>query len=193
MKRILLILLVLLASKTFSQTVTYAFSAGVNFSNLPGNGYPSFSNYLFGVRGGALADIGFRNFSLQPGLLFTKLGGQNTSNTEHLVLNYVQIPLNLIYREKEKDGNFFIGGGPYLSFGTLATYVYGTERDNYYFGNYEGFHRADFGLNVLMGYQFDNGLAISGGYGVGLTDVYSTGPNNRNGAFNISVDYFFKL
>lgn len=192
MKKTLLILLVLFASKTFSQTVSYGLCAGVNYSNLSGDN-PETSSYLTGVRAGGLVDIDFNSFSIQPGLLFSKMGGQNTSKTEQLVLNYLQIPVDFLYREKGQVGSFFIGGGPYISFGTLATDIDYTLRDNFYFGNNEGLHRADVGLSALTGYQFSSGLAISGGYSLGLTDVYSTGPDNKNAAFNISIAYFFKL
>ncbi|WP_295675400.1 porin family protein [uncultured Mucilaginibacter sp.] len=193
MKKALLILLVLLASKTFSQTVSYGLSAGINYSNLSGNGNPITSSYLIGIRAGGLVDIGFKNFSIQPGLLFTKMGGQNTTKTEQLILNYLEIPVNFLYHEKERAGNFFIGGGPYISFGTLATNIYTGLRNNFFFGNNEGLHRADVGLSALTGYQFTSGFAISGGYSMGITDVYSGGANNKNSAFNISVEYFFKL
>ena len=79
------------------------------------------------------------------------MGGQNTPKTEQLILNYLQIPVNFLYREKENAGSFFIGGGPYISFGTLATDIYDNLRDNFYFGNNEGLHRADVGLSALTG------------------------------------------
>jgi hypothetical protein len=193
MKKTLLILLVLFASKTYSQTVTYGFSGGVNYSNLYSNGNYATNAYQPGVRAGGLVDINFKNFSIQPGLFFTKLGGQNTSKTAQLVLNYLQIPVNFLYRENAGAGSFFIGGGPYIGFGTLATSIFGGSRENFFFGDYGGLHRADVGLGALTGYQFSEGFAISGGYSLGLTDVYSTGPDNKNQAFNISIDYFFKL
>jgi hypothetical protein len=193
MKKSLFIILILLTSKSFSQSVTYALSAGVNYSNVSSNANFMTSSYLTGVRAGGLVDVTFKNFSMQPGLLFTKLGGQNPSKTDQLILNYLQLPVNFFYREKESTGTFFIGGGPYISFGTLATDIDNNLRDNFFFGDNEGLHRADVGLNALLGYQLSSGFALSIGYGFGLTNVYSNGANNKNHAFNISIDYFFKL
>jgi hypothetical protein len=72
MKKTLLILLTLFATKAFSQTVSYGFSAGFNYSSVPGNGNPNTTllysisdNYQAGYHVGGLVDIAFKGFSSQ--------------------------------------------------------------------------------------------------------------------------------
>jgi hypothetical protein len=108
----------------------------------------------------------------------------------------------LLYKINADDGQFFIGGGPYISAGLTGTYSY-TERfvNPPYYGSeilswgdqYESLHSPEIGLNFLMGFKFKSGIGINAGYGLGLTDAYNGGANNKNNVLSASVSYFFQL
>jgi hypothetical protein len=84
MKKYLLIIFILFTVKVYSQTISYGINAGLNYTNTPGNGNPNTTllytisnNYQTGFHVGGLIDIKFQSFSIQPGVLFTTIGGQN--------------------------------------------------------------------------------------------------------------------
>jgi len=212
MKRILLLFFILFTVKAYSQKISYGISAGLNYTNLPGNGtlnHSSSDKYLIGFRVGGLMDIGYKTFSIQPGILFTTTGGQgkvyfingNNNVTDYvnnkIVLNYIEIPINFLYRIKTSSGKLFVGGGPYVGIGISGKISYATNKsfgttDNLSFGgDYSNIKMPDLGINVLEGYQLNSGIAISAGYSLGLRNIYNTGANNKNKGFNFSVDYFF--
>ena len=212
MKKTLLIFFVFFTVKAYSQTISYGISAGLNYTHLPGTGtlnYSSSDGYITGLQAGGLMDIGFKAFNIQPGILFTTTGGEGRVTTVNsngdivdyvnnkIVLDYIKIPVNLLYKIKAGKGSLFFGGGPYVAIGVSGKISYATNKDygttdNLRFGsNYEDIKNPDFGINVLEGYRLNLGLAISAGYSLGLSNVYNTGANNKNQGFNISIDYFF--
>jgi hypothetical protein len=105
--------------------------------------------------------------------------------------------VNLLYKIKASSGGFFIGGGPYVSIWTAGKIhyatnkSYGTTEDLTYGSNSKQMKSPEIGVNALSGYKLNSGLAISAGYSLGLTNTYTTGANNKNKGFNISVSYFF--
>src|ERR1700710_1203732 len=139
MKKILLLLSILFSISTYGQTVNYGITAGLNYTNLSGNGdiyYSSNKQYLVGFRAGGLIDIGYKAFSIQPGVLFAAVGGQekdpypdiNGTTTyifNKVVLDYVEIPVNFLFRTKARNGSFFIGGGPYAALAISGKLSYG--------------------------------------------------------------------
>jgi hypothetical protein len=153
-------------------------------------------------------DIGYKTFSIQPGILFTTTGGQGKTYlidgdgaigdyvVNKIVLDYIEIPINFLFKIKTSSGYFFIGGGPYVGIGISGKISYATNKsygtsDNLLFGSdYPDIKIPDFGINVLEGYQLHSGFAISAGYSFGLRDVYNTGADNKNMGFDFSVDYF---
>jgi hypothetical protein len=78
-KKLLLIVFITFAVKAYSQTISSGISAGLNHTNLPGNStllYSLSNDYTTGFHVGGLMDIEFKAFSIQPGILYTTMGGQ---------------------------------------------------------------------------------------------------------------------
>lgn len=211
-KTLLFFLFIFFTIWAYSQTITYGISAGVNYTNFPGSGtlnYSPSNDYITGFRVGGLMDIGFKTFSIQPGILYSTTGGQGKINllavngkvtdyiNNKIVINYIKIPMNLLYKIKAGSGNLFIGGGPYVALGVSGKISYATNKNfgtthNLTFGgNNSDIKNPDFGINVLEGYRLNSGVALSAGYSFGLTKVYNSDANNKNKGFSISVDYFF--
>jgi Outer membrane protein beta-barrel domain len=218
MKKILLLssAFFLAVTSTYAQTISYGINAGLNLTkasttlNVPG--LSEWNNYLTGFHVGAMVDIKFDAFSIQPGVLFTTKGGKQAiqaytdddaflgPQTQKLTLSYLEIPLNILYSFKTSDGSFSLGGGPYAGFGLSAkissnpTYDNSGEPQNYAVGfGGSGLKNLDFGLNGLIEYRLNSGPFISAGYQYGLVNIYNgSDANGKNQGFSFSAGYFFK-
>ena len=125
MKKLFLLSIVLIgATGAFAQTITYGIKAGLNFSEISASvdNITASSNNLTGFHVGGVIDIGYKSFSIQPGILYTTKGGSSTdvvddgsqttgASASKVTLNYLEIPINFLYRSPAGKGNVFIGGG----------------------------------------------------------------------------------
>jgi hypothetical protein len=53
---------------------------------------------------------------LQPGVLYSQKGAEFEDSAE-LQLNYIEIPVNLVYKPVLGAGRLLLGFGPYVGFG----------------------------------------------------------------------------
>jgi Outer membrane protein beta-barrel domain len=84
------------------------------------------SNVMGGFSVGILGDLPLsKKISFQPSLLFTQKGqSEYVESTSSVVrLNYMELPLNFIYKVPGKSGNFIFGLGPDLSYGLSGTII----------------------------------------------------------------------
>lgn len=220
-KTLLSFLSVIITTSIYAQTISYGIKAGVNLTEFPSTVYfpspsgtlekvPLNEKYKVGFHAGALVDIAFETFTIQPGILFTTKGNkvsfsttndsESGSNQESAstTLNYIEVPVNFLYRIKTNAGMVFMGGGPYLGIGLSGSAieysnVNGTQTQyptSVQFGN-GGFRNPDIGVNGLIGYCLNNGISVSGGYGYGITNLRQAG-SARNEGFSLSLGYFFR-
>jgi hypothetical protein len=119
-------------------TVTFGPRLGLNvstFSYKYGEIPEELSNeasYVTGVQVGGTANISFGKLAFQPSLLFSQKGAElkfsaeDKSNAPYTTtvtytakpkLNYLEIPLNLVYNVNGEDGGFQVFAGPYVAFG----------------------------------------------------------------------------
>jgi hypothetical protein len=206
-KALLLFSLIGLINFSFAQSVSFGVKAGVNFSNISssGGGLTLTTSNTTGLHVGAVADIGFANLSLQPGILYSTKGGSSnfgSGGADKLTLNYVEVPVNLLYNIPVGIGKVFIGGGPYVALGvsgkstlsgTATSTGSGSESQNITFGSASGdVKNPDFGVNLLGGFRFKSGLSFSAGYGIGLANLSNeSGASTKNNVLSFSIGYFF--
>ncbi|MGZ8509357.1 MAG: OmpA family protein [Chitinophagaceae bacterium] len=163
-----------------------------------------------GVHLGFMADLRLSeksNFYFQPGVLFFTKGRNyitpskdsavvfkrpllpdSTVNTFYIenrkqFLNYIDIPLNIVYKLRlGKKTSFIIGGGPYVSFFyggfekkdmTLVDVRLATEENkDLPVGQGEGkYSTLDYGVNGLAGFEFGR-VFLTANYSRGLKDFY---------------------
>ena len=221
-KSFLLFILVIVAAGLYGQTISYGIDAGLNLTKLsvtsyspPGSGIsvPVSDSYLRGFHAGGVVDIRFDSFSIQPGVLFSTKGsnsafsfsqsffGQTVTASSKIktTLDYVELPLNFIYRLDAGDGNIFIGAGPYLGIGlsgkevanSITNGTPSTTTQNLTFGSGQNdIKNPDFGINGLIGYQFNIGLSISAGYGLGLVSSSGSNGSGKNQGYSFSLACF---
>ena len=111
------------------------------------------------------------------------------SATRKQYINYIDIPLNLVFKQKiGKNSKFIVGGGPYLSFfysgsHKSETLVAGVsyeseENEDLPVGKGEGkYQTIDLGYNALAGFEFGR-VYITANFSQSFSKVYI--PDNYN-------------
>lgn len=150
-----------------------------------------------GIHFGFIANLPFRtgsNLYFQPGIIFSNKGRKFTARYDTTIsqtlyvnssefINYLEMPLNLVYKiQLGKSGKFIIGAGPYASFfytGKLRTetvsktgnYTVDENKDPAV-GNAPGKYSVlDYGVNGLAGFEFGR-VFLTANYSQGLKDFY---------------------
>ena len=201
-KTLLLLALIVASTATFAQTTSFGIKAGLNSSKLTvsATGGSISTESLVGFHVGGVVDIGFETFSIQPGLLFSTKGGKSSSEegTDKVTLNYLEVPVNFLYKVPAGDGKVIFGAGPYLGYGLSGKSKSsdGTSTDVTFGSTTDDVKNPDFGFNFLAGYQFSQGFALNVNYGLGLANLSNddAGVNlkTKNQVLSFSLTYFIK-
>lgn len=185
---------------------TFGIQAGVNFYNINGkntNGDKLNNKLKTGFEGGVNAEIPLApDFYFQPGIMYNSkgakvdVGGSNATYN----LNYIDVPLNLVFKPGLPTGRVLLGFGPYVGYGIGGSVKNGGPVTDTKFKKNAGtdpstryFKPLDAGLNLLAGYQFMNNLSLqlNAQLGVVNTNAYGDGAKYRNTGFGISAGYRF--
>jgi hypothetical protein len=198
--------------------ITFGIRAGVNFQNLNGKdaqGDKLKNNIIVGYHAGVNVEIPVApDFFLQPGLLFTVKGTKTEQNgiTGKLKVNYIELPVNFIYKPVLGNGRLLLGLGPYVAYGIggkVKLSGSGTDvdqdikfenkltesqllDDQYYL------KRFDAGANLLAGYELSSGISFQLNAQLGLLKINPGYDGNssdkstvKNTGFGLSVGYRF--
>lgn len=143
----------------------------------------------FGFTAGIIADIELAtNLSFQPQLNFTQKGSKEKDEfngdkeTLTLNLNYLELPLNIIYKIPTGRNQFFIGGGPSISMGTGGKFIYKSsahpeenDKNDVNFGNNEeedDFKSFDGGINITGGVYINKKFMVALNYYQGFSNLF---------------------
>lgn len=165
--------------------------------DIPPNILSSLQTPRTGVHIGFVADIPFSscsNFYFQPGVIYAAKGAKTAlvldsaqsdirtiTITRHI--DYIDIPLNLVYKISLKENTkFILGAGPQASLfyngktQTATTDAFGQytvkENNDLPVGKGEAqYQTIHFGANALAGFDFGR-IAITANYSTGLTAFY---------------------
>lgn len=186
MKKLLLAVLVCVAFVTVSNAQV-AVRAGVNFANLSSeqNGTSVDLSSNIGLQLGLTYEMAVgETLAFRPGVLFSMKGAkiEVSDNDIKTKLNYLEIPLDLVY----KAGMLDIHAGPYLGFLMSAK----NEDDDIK----DGTESLDFGLNVGGQYNINAMLGVGVNYGLGLANLIKDAPDNtssKNRNLSVYLTYAF--
>jgi len=178
--------------------------AGVNLTKLTGDLDDEMSaKFKPGIQLGVVANFPMKNekLTLQPGIIFSQQGAKwsdsesvtyagikfESETFTKMTLNYLQIPVNFLYRHELNGGNILmLQAGPYLGYGISGkvkeevTVSRGgeteTERETetIKFGGDKkkhDFKTFDLGLGIGVGMLFSETFHVSLGYNLGLADI----------------------
>jgi len=223
MKKHLLLLTAALSCGLFSYAqVSFGVKAGYSLAGMSSKNAitdntseQAHTKTISAFHAGVIADISLtKNFSLQPGLFYSAkgakvdqlIGGGPASTPQRVTstarLNYLELPVNFLYKRALGPGKIFAGFGPYLAYG-----VGGKIKTNYeHYGHVESEVKFknkkdidaniayvkpfDAGANFIAGYELKMGLLFSVNYSLGLTNTspYES-ETEKNHYLGISVGY----
>ncbi|GAO31130.1 porin family protein [Geofilum rubicundum] len=214
MKRILLLAVMAIAVTAVSAQ-GLGLRGGVNFSNLAGDGVPDDTKMKTGFHLGLDYEIPVApDFYFAPGLLFSTKGAKSEwsesgevggiayefSSESTIVLNYLEVPLNLVYKPLLGEGNLIVAFGPYLGYGIGGKVKWddgdesGEEDVTFGSGDDDMFKALDMGANISFGYMFASGFSFQLNTQLGLINIDSEGDSDypvKNTAFGLGLGYRF--
>ncbi|MGO4291101.1 porin family protein [Chitinophaga sp. RAB17] len=228
MKKYFLLCTAALVGSLYTQAqVTFGLKAGFSAANMSSKfegdsgiaGGKADTKMIPAFHAGVIVDIALDDqLSLQPGLFFSQKGAKLEAVTPDLLdrpvtiktttrLNYLELPVNLLYKHQTGSGKLFAGLGPYFAYGIsgkmkmtspdLATI---NHEDKVKFKNSTEYSATeiyvkpfDAGANFTVGYELKMGLQFSVNYSLGLvnTSPYKN-EKEKNRYLGVSVGYLFK-
>jgi hypothetical protein len=222
----LIMILILSGSVAFAQStdkskMSFGIVGGVNFQNLNGKdagGDKLTNSMIVGYHAGVNVQIPIAPaFYFQPGLMFSTKGAKDTYTvlgteiTQTTKLNYLELPLNLVYKGALGNGYFMLGFGPYIGYaisGKVLTKGGSLSLDNKikFQSTIEAgddptvpYCRAfDAGGNIFAGYQLANGIFAQFDTQLGMLKINPENKQNaddkssvKNTGFGLSLGYRF--
>jgi len=217
----LIMLLMVSATLTFAQSpengkMSFGILGGVNFQNLNGklsSGDNLENDMLTGFHLGANVQIPIApEFYFQPGLMYAVKGAKSSPfdgnyYTKKTKINYIEMPLNMVYKASLGNGFFMLGFGPYIAYGIggkVETEVLSvTSEKDIEFKNEAGltespvYKRFDAGANIFAGYEMASGLFVQLDTQFGMLNINpdrGTGDDkstSKNTGFGLSLGYRF--
>lgn len=154
---------------------------------------------LRGYHAGLIGELNVGgNFYLQPQLLFSRKSAayfNSTSTAEVKVrLSYVELPVNVLYKIKLPFGKAFAGAGAAFSYAAGGSEQKNGVTTKLYSGPVKNWRREDVSMNILTGFEFNNGLFASVNYQKGFLDIYNGDEVSvKNRSFSVSVGYLIAL
>ena len=203
--RLLSIVLILALSASFAIAqepgkMSFGILGGVNFQNLNGkisSGDKLENDMLLGFHGGVNVQLPIApEFYFQPGLMFAVKGAKNTTTilgseiTDEIKLNYIEVPLNLVYKGALGNGFVMLGFGPYVAYGISGKEVVQGNSLSYERGvDYNAF---DAGANIFFGYEMASGIFLQLDTQFGMLDIDpDENATAKNTGFGLSLGYRF--
>ncbi|HEX8277271.1 MAG TPA: porin family protein [Segetibacter sp.] len=218
MKKILLVVAAtVVATVSFSQVrvgiqaIGNAGSASIETTDIENVKKPM----QIGVGAGLAADFSISDhFSIKPSLNFLQKKSRfEYENPEiegkifsvNTTLNYVELPVNFVYKIPTQSATVYFGAGPSLGYGISGKMVAkGWEIE----GNQPvavnesldafkkedkggaGLKRLDVSANALAGIEFKNGLYVNAGYMMGLSNLIKE-DKYKNRGLQLTVGFMF--
>lgn len=205
------ILLVTVALTANGQGIRPGVEAGINFQNLNGksqNGDKLTNKLIPGFHAGVNVLVPIApEIYFQPGFLFSVKGATYDliPHNVKVQLNYLELPLNLLYRGQLGQNFVLLGFGPYLGYAISGKTIVNDVKEKIRFANSVGsgttgtyFRAFDAGANIFAGYELTNGIFITLNAQLGLLNInpdYTSLANDKstlkNTGFGLSVGYRF--
>lgn len=201
-KRIYLVLFVAVMTASYAQAeLTFGVRAGLNLTDVHSTATAGSvtithtTDPKVGFQAGLVADYALSNtFSIQPAVVFATQGGKvgRNNNSINYRLNYIQVPINAIYKIDLGFAGLLLQAGPYFGYALNGnTSVDGSDRstDIEFGSNNNELKPFDFGVGAGAGLQFGN-LQLVLGYNFGfadLTNINSTTLRNNGVALTATI------
>lgn len=181
-------------SGAVSQGIRFGVRGGIQSASQGFSGVSGLSaKSIIGFQVGGILDVPLGiNTSLRPQLLYSGKGSTLTLNNVAISINYIELPIDVLYKIPAASGNAWLGGGAYLGYALNgkvgnADAVIGNDAKS-------TFTSTDFGLRFASWYDLTSGLTLNVFYNLGLSNINPTKGTNepviKNQTFGIGVGYF---
>lgn len=215
MKRYIYSLIILaITSGVVSAQIKPGVQAGVNFQNLNGKNV-SGDKLENGLMPGYHAGVNFLipispEIYFQPGLSFYTKGAVLKSfipTNPKVRLNYIELPLNILYRGQLGDNFILLGFGPYVGYAISGKVISGSSKESITFknsldvntpGGVTYMKAFDAGANIFAGYELSGGIYVTLDASLGLLNINPSDSRItndksalKNTGFGISLGYRF--
>ena len=190
-KQLLIFIILLIVINSYGQTeskLKFGIKTGLAFASIKRD-YNNTSSKIktkTGFTAGGFLDVTLnKNLVFQPALLYVRKGGNEFSGYGYSIpfnLNYLELPLNILYQSSGVNGVYFLGGGLSPALHLNSAYDGNEVKD------------FDIGISLLAGYKVPIGFSVNLGYTHGLTNVTSDKEiikTIRNRYFSITAGYEF--
>ncbi len=162
MKQTITVILLVLATASYSQQFSAGLKAGANITNFTGGDFDAVKKKaLVGFHAGGYLNFGLGAVSIQPELLVSTGGAkiETAGESENFKLTYITLPVMVRFKSV---GGFYIEAGPQVGFKINEDIGESTIND---------FAKdLDLAAGAGLGFQF-GGIGIGGRYLVGLSKV----------------------
>lgn len=191
-----LVIVICSISTISAQTLSIGPVIGINMSKFSSI---NTSKTMVGLSVGALANYSVNeHIGLGAKLLFSERGSKYTTSNATTRLNYVQMPISLIYYFGEIGQKFRpkIYAGPY--FGTLLSAKDQNKNDIVDTNGNDVFKKLDIGGQIGLGFNYSlksrTWLNFDLGYGQSFTDISeSEATNEHNKSFSLNLGISFPI
>jgi hypothetical protein len=215
MRKIYLAAVMIMAAAIAVNAQGLGIKAGINLANMSIDPKEEESpQIILGFHAGVVYEIELaEGFYFSPGLLFSQKGAQysfqdyddefegEVSIDLKTSINYLEVPLNLVYKIDMGGANLVFEAGPYLgyaldgkidmdfeamgiSFNMSEDIEFGSEDDQ--------MRRIDYGINAGIGLEFQN-FKVGAQYGLGLGNLSNDDDATiKHRVIGVSVGYFFR-
>lgn len=154
---------------------------------------------LKGYHAGLIGDMNLGgNFYLQPQLLFSRKSASyfnsTTAGAVKVRLSYIELPVNVLYKIELPFGKIFAGAGATFGYALGGSEQQGGVTTKIYSGPVKKWKRSDISMNMLAGFEFNNGFFASINYQKGFLDIYKGDEASvKNRSVSLSVGYLIAL
>lgn len=142
-------------------------------------------------------------FSFQPALQYVQKGSVWTdlaAAKTSWALRYAELQANFLFNTNKKNGGFFVGLGPAVSYAVPSKSVVETKDGKtekaLLLGDdaLDNYRRVDIGANGIIGYRDRMGWLLAVNYTYGLRNQYPGGGETKynNASVGIKIGYLFK-
>ncbi len=175
----------------FGQVMHISLSGGLNISTYS-PGPDSFeggqavvgasASPAVGLHAEALFGLSKDRVGIETGLVYENIVGnlnniaalrfQESITNDHYNLEYLQVPLNILYYVPNKNSKFYFGAGPYIAFATSGKVTLTYPGTNYAPMNgkfiFDSPDKTDYGFNLKAGIHVIGNFEFGIGFGMGL-------------------------
>jgi hypothetical protein len=199
MKKSVLTILVLGMIISAKAQISFGAKAGISFVNQKRTEKKGY--YTYDTKGKTAFHVGvfgdmqiWNNIYVQPALLYSKKGATHTSSYSGSVtevsMNYIDAPLNVLYKYPVSFGKIVGGMGPVFSYAFSGKLEQNGKSKKMFSDELKNWKRGDVSANIMAGVELNNGFIANVSYQSGLTDIYKDEvPTIKNRQLTISVGY----